>query len=131
GRSQNVAFSTVTFAMQGTWGNDSSGCEISHSIFGNTSPTVTNPGNRSGTVGTATSLQMSASGGTPPYTWSAIGLPPGLSISSSSGLISGTPSTAGTFSVTVTAKDTANASGSATFTWTGNPAGGGCSSPGQ
>jgi subtilisin family serine protease len=95
------------------------------------SPVVTNPGNRTGTVGTATSLQMSASGGTPPYTWSATGLPAGLSINSSSGLISGTPTTAGTFSVTVTAKDTANATGSTTFTWTINPLGGGCSSPGQ
>ena len=50
--------------------------------------------------------------------------PAGLSINSSTGLISGTPTTAGTSSVTVTAKDTTNASGSASFTWTINPAGG-------
>ena len=94
-------------------------------------PTVTNPGNRTGTVGVATSLQMSASGGTPPYTWSATGLPPGLSINASTGLISGTPTTAGTYTVTVTARDTANQTGSTTFTWTINPPGGGCTSPGQ
>jgi hypothetical protein len=40
-----------------------------------------------------------------------------LSISSSSGLISGTPTTAGSSSVTVTATDGTGASGSATFTW--------------
>src|SRR5581483_2767357 len=35
--------------------------------------------------------------------------------------------TTGTSNVTVTAKDTTNASGSASFTWTVNPTGGGCS----
>jgi cellulase/cellobiase CelA1 len=49
-------------------------------------------------------------------TFSATGLPPGLSISSS-GLISGTPTTSGSYNVTVTAKDSTNASGSASFSW--------------
>jgi subtilase family serine protease len=82
--------------------------------------TVTNPGSQSGTVGTAASLQVSASDSASgqTLTYSASGLPTGLSISSSSGLISGTPSAAGTYSVTVTAKDTTGASGSASFTWT-------------
>ena len=103
-----------------------------YTLFGATGgPTVNNPGNRTGTVGVATSLQMSASGGSPPYTWSATGLPPGLSINTSTGLISGTPTTAGTYTVTVTARDTANRTGSTTFTWTINPPGGGCGSPGQ
>jgi hypothetical protein len=100
---------------------------------GGNTVTVTNPGNQTSTVGTAVSLQIhasdSASGQT--LTYSATGLPNGLSINSSSGLISGTPSTAGTFNVTVTAKDTTNASGSTSFTWTVNPVGGGCSSPGN
>jgi putative Ig domain-containing protein len=79
-------------------------------------------------VGTAVSLQIhatdSASGQT--LTYSATGLPAGLSINSSTGLISGTPTTAATSSVTVTAKDTTNASGSASFTWTVSTSGGGC-----
>jgi len=90
--------------------------------------TVTNPGNQSTALGTAVSLQIqatdSASGQT--LTYSATGLPAGLSISSS-GLITGTPTAAGTSTVTVTAKDTTGASGSATFTWTvtvGNGGGG-------
>ena len=84
--------------------------------------TVTSPGNQTTTVGTAVSLQMSASDSASgqSFTWSATGLPVGLSINSSSGLISGTPTTAGTSSVTVTAQDTTGASGSASFTWTVN-----------
>jgi O-glycosyl hydrolase len=86
--------------------------------------TVTNPGNQTGTVGTAVSLPItatdSASGQTLTYTQT--GLPAGLSINSSTGLISGTPTTATTTpaSVTVTATDTTGAHGSATFTWTIN-----------
>ena len=51
-------------------------------------------------------------------TYSATGLPAGLSIGSSTGLISGTPTTAGTSSVTVTATDGTGAKGAASFTWT-------------
>src|SRR5215469_5428696 len=83
--------------------------------------TVTNPGNQTGKVGTAASLQIqasdSASGQT--LTYSATGLPAGLSINTSTGLISGTPTTAVTSApVTVTATDGTGASGSASFTWT-------------
>jgi O-glycosyl hydrolase len=82
--------------------------------------TVTSPGNQTGTVGTAASLQIkatdSAAGQTLTYT--AAGLPAGLSVSSSTGLISGTPTTAGTSSVTVTVTDGTGAKGTAAFTWT-------------
>ena len=90
--------------------------------------TVTNPGTETWTVGTAASLQIaasdSASGQT--LTYSATGLPAGLSINSSTGLISGTPTAAGTGSATVTVKDTTGASGSATFSWTVNAQATGC-----
>ncbi len=91
--------------------------------------TVTNPGAQSGSTGTATSLQItatdSAAGQT--LTYSASGLPAGLSISSSTGLISGTPTSATTASVSVTATDTTGATGSTSFTWTITGAGGVCS----
>ena len=81
--------------------------------------TVASPGNQTGTVGTAASLQVSASDSASgqTLTYSATGLPAGLSISSS-GLITGTPTTAATSTVTVTATDTTGAKGSASFAWT-------------
>jgi hypothetical protein len=95
---------------------------------GGNTVTVTNPGNQSSTVGTAASLQLhasdSAAGQT--LTYGATGLPAGLSVNSATGLVSGTPTTAGTSNVTVTATDTTGASGSASFTWTVTSGGGTC-----
>jgi O-glycosyl hydrolase len=88
-------------------------------VSGNTI-TVTNPGNMSGGVGQVVNglqIQATDSAAGQTLTYTASGLPTGLSISSS-GLITGTPSAAGTFNVTITATDTTGASGSTSFTWT-------------
>jgi hypothetical protein len=60
-----------------------------------------------GTVDTAYSQTLAASGGTPPYTWSVtVGtLPAGLTLNTSTGAISGTPTAEGTSTFTVTATD--------------------------
>ena len=87
-------------------------------------PTVlvaNNPGNQTANVGTATSLTLTASGGISPYTWTSTALPAGLSLNGSTGVISGTPTSAGTTSVTVTAHDAGASTASTTFSWVVSP----------
>ena len=99
------------------------------SSTGNT-VTVTNPGNQATAAGTAVSLPIhatdSASGQT--LTYSATGLPAGLSISTA-GLITGTPTTTGTATVSITAKDATGATGNAAFTWNVNNSNSGAPPP--
>jgi Ricin-type beta-trefoil lectin domain/Putative Ig domain len=86
--------------------------------------TVANPGSQTSTAGTAiTTLQLSASSsvGDSITSWSATGLPAGLALNTSTGAITGTPTTAGSYSVTVTATDAGGTKGSLTFTWLVNP----------
>lgn len=53
----------------------------------------------------------------PPYTYAATGLPPGLAIDASTGLITGSPTTVGTYPVVVTVSN-AKGQSSRRFTWT-------------
>ncbi|MFC7613217.1 S8 family serine peptidase [Actinokineospora soli] len=112
----------VTVSVTATEGGSAS-VSFDWTIGGGSSVVVPNPGDQTGTVGQAVDLRLTASGGTPPYTWSATGLPPGLAVSGDR--VTGTPTAAGTYTATVTATDSAGASGSATFRWTVQP-GSGC-----
>ncbi|MFJ9605564.1 M4 family metallopeptidase [Kitasatospora sp. NPDC101176] len=93
--------------------------------------TVTNPGNQSTALNGSVNLQIKATGGTAPLSYSASGLPAGLSINASTGVISGTATAAGTSNVTVTATDSAGKSGNTSFTWTVTGGGGGSCTPAQ
>lgn len=60
-----------------------------------------------GSVGTGYSSTLAAAGGVPPYSWSTTGgaLPTGLQLNTSTGTITGVPSTAGYFSFTAKVLD--------------------------
>ena len=84
------------------------------SILINPAPVITTTTLPAGDVGVAYSQTLAATGGTLPYTWSiSVGaLPTGLSLGASTGIISGTPTVAGTYSFTVLLTD--SVSGTAT-----------------
>ena len=71
----------------------------------------------SGTVGSSYSQTFSATGGTAPYSWSNIAgpLPPGLTISSS-GLLSGNPTTGGNYTFTIRVTDAVSVSTDQVYT---------------
>lgn len=80
-----------------------------------TAPTITSPNAASGTVGTAFSYQIVAS--PTPNSYGATNLPPGLTLNTTSGAITGTPTTAGSFNVTLSAQNTGGTgTRAATFT---------------
>ncbi|WP_213949602.1 putative Ig domain-containing protein [Luteibacter sp. dw_328] len=77
-------------------------------------PTITlTPGSvPAGVVGQAYSSALIAGGGTAPYTFSSTGtLPPGVSLSPSTGVLSGQPTAAGTYNFTVTVTDSSTGTG--------------------
>jgi hypothetical protein len=80
--------------------------------------TITTTSLPGGTVATAYSATLGASGGTAPYSWSVTSgsLPPGLTLAST-GAISGTPTTSGSYPFTVQVRDSATTAqtSSATF----------------
>ncbi len=84
--------------------------------------TLVNPGPLFSAVGTPMTLQMQAldtrSGQRLSY--SATSLPAGLTLDTSTGVISGTPTTPGTSQVTATATDGTGAASTVSFTWTTN-----------
>lgn len=79
--------------------------------------TVASPGDKSGIVGIPiTPFDLSATGGTPPYTWAKVGMPPGIAVSAG-GTVSGTPTTAGNYDPVVEATDSDTPSQSDTETF--------------
>ena len=88
----------------------------------NVAPEVFPPAAQVGVVGENASLHINAADANgDALSYTATGLPAGLSMNATTGLISGTYSTAGTFSATITASDS-RLSTSVTLPWTVTPA---------
>jgi prepilin-type N-terminal cleavage/methylation domain-containing protein len=86
-------------------------------------PQLTDPANRTSQGGVPitpyTVPFVAGRTGHGPYTWSATGLPAGLSINATTGAITGTPRTVRTYQVTVTVTDRSGRTDTtAQFTWT-------------
>ena len=79
-------------------------------------PVISSPPSASGRQGESFSYQITATGN--PTSYDASGLPPGLFVNRSNGLISGTPLTAGTFTASISATNSSGQTGSAALTIT-------------
>ncbi len=85
----------------------------------NEAPTLEDPGPQTSNVGASVTLQLIADDANgDPLTYSAQGLPDGLTIDTGTGLISGVPTTEQVREVTATVDDGQGADASVTFTWT-------------
>jgi prepilin-type N-terminal cleavage/methylation domain-containing protein len=80
--------------------------------------TVTAPANTTNHLQEVVSLQATGANGVGPYVYTATGLAPGLAIDPTTGAITGTLTTIGTFTATVTATDQNGIAGSSTYTHT-------------
>ena len=109
-----LGFSDVQMVTSGETASILAGFQI-QATGGPGSVTVTNGSLPSGVSGSAyPTVFMSATGGSAPYGWSATGLPPGLTITGT-GTIQGTPTSAGVYSVTVSATDSTSSTGSKSY----------------
>ena len=83
--------------------------------------TVAKPANQSSSLGVSVSLTATATtstAGNTGFTWSATGLPAGITMNATTGVMSGTPTTVrAAATVTLTARDSFGASNTNTFTW--------------
>ncbi|EOE6860843.1 autotransporter domain-containing protein [Cronobacter dublinensis] len=97
---------------------DSADATVSLTILAPTTVTIAPASGAlpSATTGSAWSQTLSATGGSAPYTWTAHGLPAGITLNAATGALSGTPTTAGSFTFSVTVKEAGNVSATASYT---------------
>lgn len=111
-RLTDAAGNTLVVATTGIPGTADNSTALAYVDYSLNAPVITSATTTTGIVGSAFSFQTVASGAT---TFGASGLPPGLSINGTSGLISGMPAQTGTFTIGLSASS-ASGSGSGTLT---------------
>lgn len=101
---------TFTVAAQNLAGTGSPSLK-SAAVTVNNAPSLTFPDPAAGEVGVVYSVALTVTGGTTPFVWtvSSGALPPGLTLNASTGLLSGTPTEAGSYDATIQVVDFTNA----------------------
>ena len=112
-----TAAGTFSFTVQVTDANQQTATRALSIVINSPSLTITTSRQLpDGSLNVPYTATVAALGGAPPYTWSATGLPTGLSMNSSTGAIAGTPTAAGNFGVAITVSDSALANAADRFT---------------
>ncbi len=96
---------SYAITLQATNRRGTGTANLAATISAGSAPVISSAATASGTAGNAFSYQITASNS--PSSYGATGLPSGLSVSSTTGLISGTPSASGTSTVTLSASNSA------------------------
>lgn len=107
---------TSSFTIQVT---DATGKSVSQdlSVTINSALLVTTSSLPLATINSAYSQSLAAAGGRVPYSWSVTtgALPTGLTLNANTGIISGTPTTAGNYDIIITVKDADNITATSTL----------------
>ena len=107
---------TFTATATDTAGNTSNASADYAVVIDTTPPTITSPATASGTYRTA--LNTAITTATPAATFTAIGLPSGVTLDPVTGIMTGAPTQSGAFTVALGATDLAGNTASATLTLT-------------
>ncbi len=110
-----TAAGTSTVTLSATNSGGTGNATLTLAVAAPPAPVITSSTTASGTVGGAFSYQIAATNS--PTSYAAAGLPAGLTVNTATGLISGTPTAAGTSTVTLSATNSAG-TGNATLTLT-------------
>jgi hypothetical protein len=124
GRIHGTPTATGTFTVQVTL-TGTTGVTVTKTLALHVTPkplTITTTSLPAGVVGVHYTFTLTGSGGTGTFTWSATTLPTGLSVTSATGKISGTPTKAGTFTARITVTDAATQTATKTLPLTVEPA---------
>lgn len=106
--------STFTITAMNTSGTVTQNVSLTVNAAG-TAPTITSGNPPAGVVGTVYPTFSFVAGGSPAASWSSSSTIPGLTLNTTTGALSGTPTTAGTYSYSITASNGTLPNATATY----------------